>query len=383
MRPYFLTADIGTTSLKSACIDSRGKLLSYSRVLIDKYKPASAEKLSANQWLLAFAESVMELCAQHKKFSPEAVCVSGNGPTLVPIDSNEMVIGLLHWKDKNFLPSPPDSQSFFLPRAAWYKKEFPESYNLCRYFFSSHEWLLYKLGSDPVTSLPSSEYEKYYWDKRQCDIFNLDIEKFPPFVKMGTITGRISNEAALEFGLPSGIPLISGAPDFISAIIGTGVLEPGMVCDRAGSSEGFNYCALSDSISPDILRVNDLRVLPHYKEGLINVSTLVQSGHLYGYDHNTEIWGKMISSAINKLTVSGLPVNKMIVSGGQGKIAKYNQLKANMTGVTLAIPEITDAELTGNAVLAACALGMVPDVKKGAKKMVRIKEIFYPNKLKT
>jgi len=213
-----------------------------------------------------------------------------------------------------------------------------------------------------------------------------------------------------SLGLKSGIPIIVGAPDFISALIGTGVLKGGDVCDRAGSSEGINFCAGS-SVNAEL---KNLRVLPHVKKSFYNIGSLIPvSGRLFesyrtctnqesrsyeallteliptkfnaqlfqqdlvlpqldsaltpppGIQYNDKTAfgrsvlcaiGFSVRRAVEILESQGFPVKAMRVSGGQGKNPLWNQLKADISGVSLLIPEICDGELAGNAVLAACAL---------------------------
>jgi sugar (pentulose or hexulose) kinase len=241
--------------------------------------------------------------------------------------------------------------------------------------------------------------------------------------------GKVSVEAAriCGQGLKSGIPIVSGGPDFITALIGTKTVRPGDVCDRAGSSEGINVCAVEAQVSAG------LRVLPHAASGLWNVGALIaDSGRLFewyrkaagfeerpygdlleelipsGYDpgifagdfftpsvkafpplHDKTRLGRSVlstigfsvRSAIERLERSAFPVKEMRVSGGHGKNPRWNQLKADISGVSLLVPEIPDGELAGNAVLAASALGSEPctvDFLSAAQKMIRFREVYKP-----
>jgi sugar (pentulose or hexulose) kinase len=52
-------------------------------------------------------------------------------------------------------------------------------------------------------------------------------------------------------------------------------------------------------------------------------------------------------------------------------------LKANITGCTLYVPEIIDAELAGNACMALIHLKEAANIDEACQKIVRIKESFY------
>jgi xylulokinase len=351
----------------------------------------------------------------------------------------------LHWYDGRRLPAPSGASSLFLPRAAWLKEKEPEQYEKTGAFFSPFEWLSYRLGAEAVTVLPSADYEPFYWNEDEFRLFglagcvnlvNLDRRKFLPFVKMGSVIGKVSAEGAGRFGgLRQGTPIVAGGPDFITAIIGLGALKPGSVCDRAGTSEGINVCV------PGPVKAPGMRVLPHAAEGLWNVGAVIpSSGRLFEWYRTLtgqtgksyedllselipapgearppgaclffrqeappaasafrlgspdlperltlgravlEAMGFTVRRRVDSLRALGLRVGEMGVSGGQGRNRRWNSLKAALTGVTLLVPEIPDGELAGDAVLAVRALGEYASIEEAASRMVRIRETFPPPK---
>ena len=432
MAGIVLTADIGTSSLKAAFIDLDGKLLTFSRRV---YRPDISGGIGADAWERAFADTLESLHSQAPSCVIDGICISGNGPTLVPVTAEGEALSPLYWHDgRKVQPpvsSPPASSSFFLPHAAWLKRNAFPLYERTKLFLSSHEWLASRLGAEPVTVLPSEAYEPYYWDEQQCYLFDLDRSKFPPFIKMGEIAGHVSKGASSFFGsrLKSGTPIIAGGPDFITALIGTGTGKPGDVCDRAGSSEGINVCVA------EAVYGESLRLLPHAVGGLWNAGIVINSSgrhfdryrkhagmeetsyedllaHLIPFSDNTALFdldfffhpdapdfdpsrtpekadlgravlcaiGFSVRSALETLAGLGLPVSVMRVSGGQGKNPRWNQLKADISGASLMIPEISDGELAGNAVLAALALEgrKSTAIESTANRMIRFREIYKP-----
>jgi xylulokinase len=434
MAGIILTVDIGTSSLKAAFIDFDGRLLAYSRAAYD----VQAAGVGAESWKRAFALALEKLHALAPAVVIDAICVSGNGPTLVPVRRDGEALPPLYWHDgKTVLPLREAGvhqsvcPSFFLPHAAWLKRNAPAEYEGVSLFISSHEWLAFTLGAEAVTVIPHAAYEPYYWDDEQLRLFELDREKFPPFVKMGSVMGYVSEKAASSFGgfagnrLKSGTPIIAGGPDFITALIGTLTLRPGEVCDRSGSSEGINVCAAGPFSAEDVAKnklpkAAGLRTLPHAKEGLWNIGALIpSSGRLfeeYRRDTGQEsrsyedllaelipspfpipnsistaphslldqgrsvlcAIGFAVRSAVKTLEGAGFPVKEMRLSGGQGRNPRWNQLKADITGVSLLIPEIVDGELAGNAALSAAALGGA-SLEEAANRMIRFREVFRPD----
>ena len=375
MAGIVLSSDIGTSSLKAAYIDSEGKLLAFAREFYGRGAPAAS---GAAAWERAFALALEKLRALAPGCIPDAVCVSGNGPTLVPVTADNESLPPLYWYgEKTLLAGEHTALSFFLPHAARFKETAPSEYKKVKYFFSSHEWLARRLGAGAFTVLPPS-YEPYYWDDEQCRLYGLERNKFPPFIKTGSVMGKVSDEAASFFCanacLRSGTPIIAGGPDFITALIGTGVQKPGDVCDRAGSSEGINVCAALP------VKVDGLRALPHAKEGLWNISAIIPSSGCLFEEYRFKAgrqnrsyeellaelipagilsphslfpipqfplnegqallcaMGFAVRSALDTLKKAGLEVREMRLSGGQAKSARWNQLKADITGVSLLVP---------------------------------------------
>ncbi|MDR0569303.1 MAG: FGGY-family carbohydrate kinase [Spirochaetaceae bacterium] len=439
MERCIFCADIGTSSLKAGLIDLEGRELGFAR---EVYPPdrLAAGRISANDWEDALFRAAGRLAGISA--DPAGVCISGNGPTLVPVSADDSAFPPLHWYSAVISPvsaesraetlatlaALPKPKSFFLPHVLWFLRRKPEEYARTRYFFSAQEWLSFRLGADRVTVLPSDGYEPYYWDDEQCRSAGIDREKFPAFARLGSVIGTVSRSAGSRYGLPPGIPIIAGGPDFIMALLGVGAVKPGTVCDRAGTSEGINLCAETRLKSPS------LRVLPHLEAGLWNIGGVIaDSGRLFeqyrgltGQDRRAyeEILGDLIdpegglsadktlffpktgflgknslnSSALgrgilealgfmareilDKFAQYGFSIAEMRVSGGQGRNALWNQLKADLTGCTLLIPEIRDGELAGDAALGAVALGEAGGFVSAAERMIRIRHRYDPNPLR-
>ncbi|MDR2021126.1 MAG: FGGY-family carbohydrate kinase, partial [Treponema sp.] len=422
-------ADIGSSSLKAALIDYDGRELGFVR------RPYGRKEALAGDWEDALAGAAGLLFSREGAVKPGAVCVSGNGPTLVPVSASGEALAPVHWYNPAASAAGNGTASLFLPYAAALMQERPGDYAAAKYLFSSQEWLAHRLGADPVTVLPAPAYEPYYWDGAQCGAFGIDRGKFPPFVQLGTVIGRLSPAGAARFSLPPGIPIIAGGPDFIMALIGVGALEEGIVCDRAGSSEGINVCVQGEAPAA----AGSLRILPHVQEGCWNAGALIPgSGRLFEWYcslvlNSPELKGAgavltgaayeavmrriaavppeavpfffppaglvfsgtlpepaelgravaeavafRVCSALEDLALGGFPVGEMRLSGGQGKSRLWNQLKADITGVTLLVPEIADGELAGDAAAAALGLGEAADLREAVSRIVRIRERFVP-----
>jgi xylulokinase len=435
-----LAADIGTSSLKAAFIDTGDGAAGTSRLLAFVREPYPAGiapaliegrhvKLAAAEWEAALVRALIALFRERPGAKIEAVCISGNGPTMVPVQKKGRSSGFLPQKDaETLLPlywfgkttKIEGTSSFFLPHIAWFMEKYPEKYENTAFFYSCQEWLSMRLGAEAVTVLPSTAYRPYYWDAGQCARAKLDPEKFLPFAALGSISGRVSADAEDRFGLKKGIPIIAGGPDFIMALLGTASVESGLVCDRAGSSEGINVALSAGELekkreewkkipeekrgAPPFQIPGALRVLPHAIEGLWNIGVVLpESGSIFerwrdengyrdkNYDELLELLipdsrakvhsvlvtiAEQVKNALGALNNAGFPVTEMRLSGGQAKSHRWNKLKAEITGCALLAPEILDGELAGDAAAAMVALGDAANLSEACKNIVRIKTRF-------
>jgi xylulokinase len=274
-----LGIDIGTTSLKTGLVNERGDLASYSQVPLIAGQ-ADASRVSSQEWLSSLKYALGHL---EKKLMKRlrAVVVCGNGPTLVPLDSDGNPLGLpIYWMKKSdneelgrmreTIGGSVDP-SFFLAKALSFMRENPRLYDRTRIFLPCPEYVGYVLTGNACAILPTPAYGFYYWNDDAIVRLGMDREKFPSFIETGSITGCITKKASRELGIPEGTPLVAGGPDFIMSLLGTGSVHAGDTCDRAGSSEGINHCSHTETRDPRFFSV------PHIMPGLVNISAILSS----------------------------------------------------------------------------------------------------------
>ena len=320
MQRGILCADIGTSSLKAAFITEDGTVLKFIRLLYP-------QPVQAVDWVQAFFAAWHILPAD---YTVEAICVSGNGPSLVAVPQNRRVpeaninsagrIPKIHINvdrhlfsaslppddvmngiidaaknDTLFLWNEPVSQgltvsgqqgatvpapqdgaasipptglSLFLPRIAAFRAKYPDVFASAAQLFSGPEYVSYLLTGAAVTSLPDPRYEAAYWSKEELFRFSEALH-----IDTERLAGLLPpfTAAGTVIGYFCGIPVIAGVPDFIAALIGTGTLTAGTACDRAGSSEGINVCISQPH------RAEKTLLLPSVMPDLWNLSSVIPS----------------------------------------------------------------------------------------------------------
>ena len=406
-----LCADIGTTSLKTAMINQDGTVLSfYRQSLQSKNAPYAAD-----QWLPAFINStkkiLQNLSERNISINPNAICISGNGPTVVSqtartIFWNADIFNSLTNQTQTKLK---ETRSLFLPNILALKELSPDDWKKSSYIFSGPEYLIYQLSGAAVTILPEERFTSAYWNQELLKAFDFsteDLNKLPPFVTTGHIAGNLTQEMTNQLGLEKPCPVVCGGPDFIAALIGTNTLTPGKLCDRAGSSEGINFC------TDKPVYTDKTRTMPSVIPGLWNISVLIEkSGSLINHfkheinalenqehnfeevfdyafsDKNSEGW-KILFELKNEFnqavkTLNSIAKendlnieNKMRVTGGQAKNYKWLLEKAKEAQIDLYTTSCPDAELLGDAIIALTALKQYPDLQTAAQKIVHTDKIF-------
>lgn len=321
MQSGILCADIGTSSLKAAFITEDGTVLKFIRLLFP-------QPVHAVDWVQTFFAAWRSLPAD---YAIEAICISGNGPSLVAVSQNrrapeasinsagrvpkihinnvdrhlfavslppdDVMNGIMDAakNDTLFLwnapapqgltvsgqqgatvPAPqegtasipPAGASLFLPRIAAFRAKYPDVFDSAVQLFSGPEYVSYLLTGAVVTSLPDPRYEAAYWSKEELFRFSEALH-----IDTERLAGLLPpfTAAGTVIGHFCGIPVIAGVPDFIAALIGTGTLTAGSACDRAGSSEGINVCISQPR------RAEKTLLLPSVMPDLWNLSSVIPS----------------------------------------------------------------------------------------------------------
>ncbi|MDA3849733.1 MAG: FGGY-family carbohydrate kinase [Spirochaetaceae bacterium] len=421
----YLAVDIGTSSMKVGIIDVQGKLIDYGRSF---FECRDAKAFDPQLWEKHFSGLLGELDLSRV----QAVAISSNGPTLAALDSQgKSLLPLLHWQDQRW--SPLSGPSYYLPKVEWLRKNHPSVYKEVSLFLSPSEFLLYRLTGHGVMASSGSEFDSYIWTAEQLDRHGFAREKFPEILRVGSHLGDINVPGSVLSGLQQGTPCFVMGSDFQASLLGTGAVTPGILCDRAGTSEGLNLC-----VSHRVRR-GELRDLPHVIEPLRNSSAILSStgsifewyrhltgqsdrsyeeiltrlkdekndlpyffpslkhgglwefagGMLMGLDphHSRYSLGRAMLDSIGFSIRHGLEllekthgtVGGIILCGGQAKSDIWNQMKSDLLGRKLLLPRIVDAELLGCAAAASVGLGQYPSLTQASLGLVKYEKEYSPN----
>ncbi len=424
-----LTIDIGTSSIKAGAFsraDGSPQWLHRESLVSEP-----ANLWVTERWIRAL-QATMDQCPS--RASIDAIAFSGNGPTVIPVAEDGTAIhDALLWHDRREV-SRIDHSSFFLPKVDWFRSHEPDAYRRTWRFMTCPEYLAFLFGGVPHSTSPSSEFDRYVWDAAGIAAHGVDSARLPPLVRPGDPVGRTDARCRELFGLPAGIPVFAGGPDYLMGLVGTAVTRPGTTCDRAGTSEGINHCLAHPTASRDV------RCLPHVVPGLWNIAGVLSStGRIFewfrrisrqrsvGYermlaeidaagfeeepfffpsmhrgaawefsrgmfvglrsDHGTAEMGRgvvhsigyAVRQSIESLRAAGCDVRELRSCGGQAKNPVWNQMKADITGIPVVCPAVLDAELVGSFCCALVGLGDQPTPWSAADRVVRLTDRYEPS----
>ena len=77
------------------------------------------------------------------------------------------------------------------------------------------------------------------WSPKQMKALGIPMEILPKIVKPWDVVGYLCPEEAEKMGLPSGIPIVAGAGDTMQSALASGLIEPGLSTDVAGTASIF------------------------------------------------------------------------------------------------------------------------------------------------
>jgi xylulokinase len=325
----------------------------------------------------------------------------------------------------------------------WLKQNEPENYAKTKYFLQIPGYLNYRLtgkfslDSAHASLLQLRKANNKEWADEVLDFIGADQSKFPPIGLASDLLGEVllDNEAKI----PVGTPIYFGTVDGCSAAVETGVIDPGVVAEMTGTStvlimptdgNNFNdaFVAIDHAIEGRQLRLGAMvasgasvswlmtsilkdqnsmseltqsaKDVPPGSDGLIflpymmgerspiwntnargvffglTLSTTPQmmfrsvlEGTAFALAHNVEI-GKQ----------SGIKIDEIRSIGGGSKSQLWNQIKADVLGMPIAILKDSSGAAVGDAYLAGLGSGSFSDIRGVINSTVSIENRYLPIK---
>jgi len=92
-----------------------------------------------------------------------------------------------------------------------------------------------------------------------------------------------------------------------------------------------------------------------------------------------EALGYMMRRDLEAVYNLGIKVDKVVSTGGGAKNILWGQIKADICGIKIEVPEYTETALLGAAILAATEINVFSSIEEAIKKFTKIRHVFLPN----
>ncbi|MEJ7745372.1 MAG: FGGY-family carbohydrate kinase [Luteimonas sp.] len=271
-KTYLLAIDNGTQSVRALLFDLHGNLVDKAQVSIDTYQSPHAGWMENDpeafwQALCQAFQRLWASTAVPKSAIAGVVITTQRGTTIALDQQGQPLRPAMIWLDQRRADQTPklawwwdaafraigmrDTVQFFQREAEanWIAQHQPELWAKTDKYLLLSGYLNYRFTGRFVDSVASQvgyipfDYKKGCWAAPldwKWQALPITVAMLPELVPAGTIIGQVSAQAALDTGIPEGLPLIAGAADKACEVIGAGCLTPDIACLSYGTAATIN-----------------------------------------------------------------------------------------------------------------------------------------------
>lgn len=433
----YLGIDIGTISVKAGLFTHDGDLV---RATVNRYRQfrryESFAEVNPEAFWLALCEALREL---KPPAEISGISIGGHGPSPVFLDASmEPVAPSMLWMDRRAereasllsdLLGRPVQPSWYVPQTMWLRNHRPEIFSRLKKVVQPMDYVSWKMTDSLTASIASKEILP--WSDEEIDVAGLDPDLFPERRMMGELIGCTRSDISRSAGLSGGIPVYAGAPDFVEAILATASFERGVVCDKAGTSEGIELCwdapiggfytaphpidralwhtgaslsttGLSMEWMASLLSKHPWELAAEAETAPPGSGGLVFLPYLSHERHSISAMGAMVNISLNhglpeisraimegcacairlvidRFKENGAHVKEIRTTGTQSISRLWNQMKADITGLPVISQRVPEGEMLGAAMIAAYGSGDYHSIQDASRCMAHPKDRFEPD----
>ncbi|MGE4488205.1 MAG: L-fuculokinase [Kiritimatiellales bacterium] len=422
----------GWSELDSSNVWKKTKEVIAEVAMQTKNDPITALSVSA------FGEAFVPVSKDRKLLDNSILCVDDRGQEHISRLLETFDREKLYRINPNLL-----GPNYSLPKMLWLRDNRPEIYQQADYFLLWSDLIAFLLGCDPVTNNSHAnrtllfDLDKNDWSDELLAWSGIPRSKLGRIVPGGAVIGAVADSMAAELGLSQGIQVVSGGHDQCCNALGCGGISAGRAVYGMGSFDCITpiYKKPQDSLSmlredlniehhvlPDLYvsflynqaglltkwfrdtfasaRVSyeqldaeipdaptRLLVLPHFDPPphhspdtsgvIIGLKTSTTRGEiLKAIREGTAMYFVHGMETLRRL---GIDTTGFIASGGGAQSNSGLQVRADIFGIPIIRPRITEAGLLGTAMLAGIATGVFNNAIEAAELYVHDDRIFEPD----
>lgn len=280
------------------------------------------------------------------------------------------------------------------------------------------------------------------WSERLCAMIDFDPRKLPPIVRPTDVVGRVTPAAASATGLAAGTAVVCGSSDTSVEAFGAGAASTGIGTVKLATAAAISIVADGPRPSPTVINYPYCVPGHWYTIGATNScasahrwlrdiffsagstsgaeafeqmdadATAAEPGargllfHPYLQGERTPHWDPMLRAdflgmsfaherrhfaralyegiafslrdVLDALRVQGLQMAEARIIGGGSRSGTWRQIVADVLGISILMPRVTDASY-GAALVAAVGIGAFPDAQTAVERTVSIVASHEPN----
>ncbi|NPD66734.1 pentose kinase [Lichenicola cladoniae] len=464
-RDLLLAIDVGTGSVRAALLTGTGETLAFAAAEHEQIVPQYgwSEQRPADWWTGAVAviRRVLDMLpGAAARVAAIGACGQMHATVLVDADGQPALEAVPLWNDKRnrtlldtfmqeqpweaLLPvaGNPPSVAWWGFKLQWLKAHRPEAYARTALVLSPKDWINFRLTGAVAIDAPEASCTYLFdvrhgtWSDALAQRLGLDPKLLPPIREPYDVLAGISRQAAAETGLHEGTPVVVGISDYPAALLGSGVIEPGLASDVTGTSTLLTLCTTAPVLHPVISNVRG--ALPnwsaftildaggdamrwarrafhenHYEyDRIVSLAAGVPagagslvflpylngerlgeransraqfigltSGHGAGHLHRAVMEGVAFAAARNLriMEAAGNRLDRVVAAGGGAKTPLWLEIKASLYGCPILTTAAEESGVLGCAMLAGTGIGLYPDLPAAVSQLVRFTGEIQPN----
>lgn len=269
---YLISADIGTTALKTSIVGSDGGITASETSEYPLIAKGSLIEQNPEYWWKAFCSTVRSLTERCPNTPISAIVLSGQMQDLICIEDGRCSGNAILYSDtraqrehlklvdalgmeplRELTMNTPDASS--IPPKIMLLKDRDRITERTAFLLGAHDYVCWRLTGRYVTdptnasTLGLMNFTKNDWDEDILSYLRLGRTRLPEIEPAGSITGHLTCEAASQCGLTEGLPVIHGAGDAASSTVGVGAGVTGTYSCYLGTS-GWIASTIPKPIDP-------------------------------------------------------------------------------------------------------------------------------------
>ena len=261
-----LAIDLGTTRLKVAAFDERGRLLAREAARNEEHRSLEDGVERAwqdpDEWWTNVGELTGRLLGHPALDGYEVggIGLSGRAGGFAALDADGALLApswsdgrhldqlrVLHeWRASGYHLA--NYAGALLAKWRWLEQHQPPIAERTARLLYAKDFLIYRLTGEAVTD-PTSGPDREDFDPRSIEALRLPRDLLPRVAMPWTLAGEVTEEAAAALGIPSGTPVGVGGHDGICANVGAAVGTPGAYAITIGTHAVVR--AVTDELVPE------------------------------------------------------------------------------------------------------------------------------------